>query len=111
MGKMVNRKLGEPRQCCMNVSNVFYDGWECFNETLPCLLLANRPHRGTPGGHREKREERTNIIGSQAVIPDMLGNPSKEKIEKKGNVSDASHVYEASSIIFSLKKSKYLQLL
>ena len=42
----------------MNVSNVFYEDWECFNEVLPCLLLANRPHRGTQVDRGEWREER-----------------------------------------------------
>ena len=53
-------------ECCMNVSNVFYDDWECFNEVLPSLLLANRPHRGTRG--RQEGRRRTNITVSQSYL-------------------------------------------
>ena len=49
----------------MNVSNVFYDDWECFNEVLPGLLLANRPHRGILGDTEDQYHSQSYLGSSQ----------------------------------------------
>ena len=63
----------------MNVSNVFYDGWECFNEVLPgCYWLI-----GHTGGHR--RQE----IGPIPPHQSYLGfSQTETKREVRSGVED-----------------------